>query len=66
MNTTIQIFENNEFGAILTISNQQGGPLFCAKDVCDALQHTNSRRAITKHVDEGDVTKCYTPTASVG
>ena len=64
MNTTIQIFENSEFGAIRTMSNEQGEPLFCAKDVCDALQHTNSRRAIAKLVDEGDVTKCYTPTSS--
>ena len=30
------------------------------KDVCDALEHTNSRRAIAKLVDEGDVTKRYT------
>ena len=60
----IQIFQNQEFGAIRTMSNEQGEPLFCAKDVCDALKHTNSRRAIAKLVDEGDVTKRYTPTKS--
>ena len=38
MNTTIQIFENNEFGAIRTMSNEQGEPLFCLKDVCKALE----------------------------
>ena len=57
----IIIFENVEFGAIRTMSDEQGEPLFCGKDVCDALQHTNSRRAIAKLVDEGDVTKRYTP-----
>ena len=60
----IQIFQNQEFGAIRTMSNEQGEPLFCAKDVCDALKHTNSRRAIAKLVNEGDVTKRYTPTKS--
>ena len=60
----IKIFENQEFGAIRTMSDEQGETWFCAKDVCDALQHTNSRRAITKLVDEGDVTKRYTPTSS--
>ena len=38
MNTTIQIFENNEFGAIRTMSNERGEPLFCLKDVCKALE----------------------------
>ena len=60
----IQIFQNHEFCAIRTMSNEQGEVMFCAKDVCDALKHTNSRRAIAKLVDEGDVTKRYTPTTS--
>ena len=60
----IQIFENQEFGAIRTMSDEQGEPWFCAKDVCDALQHTNSRRAIAKLVEEDDVTKRYTPSSS--
>ena len=60
----IKIFKNQEFGAIRTMSNEQGEVLFCAKDVCDVLKHTNSRRAIAKLVDEGDVTNRYTPTTS--
>ena len=60
----IKIFKNQEFGAIRTMSNEQGEVLFCAKDVCDVLKHTNSRRAIAKLVDEGDVTKRYTPPTS--
>ena len=64
MNNTIQIFENEEFGAIRTMSDQQGNPLFCGKDVAEALGYGNSREAIRKYVDEGDVTKHDTPTTS--
>jgi prophage antirepressor-like protein len=34
----IQIFQNQEFGAIRTISNEQGEPMFCLKDVCEVLE----------------------------
>ena len=64
MNTTIQIFENNEFGAIRTMSNEQGEPLFCAKDVAVALGYNNSRDAVRRHVEEEDVAKHDTPTTS--
>ena len=57
MNTTIQIFENNEFGAIRTMSNEQGEPLFCGKDVAVALGYRKTRNAIAQHVDEGDALK---------
>jgi len=53
----IQIFKNSEFGAIRTLSNEQGQPMFCAKDVCDALGYTKARNAIAQHVDEGDALK---------
>ena len=49
---------------IRTMSDEQGETWFCVKAVCDALEHTNSRRAIAKLVDEGDVTKRYTTTSS--
>ena len=60
----IKIFQNQEFGAIRTMSNEQGEPMFCAKDVCDALGYNNSRDALRKHVERGDVAKCDTPTSS--
>ena len=50
MNTTIQIFENSEFGAIRTMSDEHGEPLFCAKDVAVALGYQNPERAIRKFV----------------
>ena len=56
MMNTIQIFENSEFGAIRTMSNEQGEPLFCAKDVAEALGYNNSRDAVRKHVDGEDKT----------
>ena len=31
------VFENPEFGKILTQTDENGEPLFCAKDVCDVL-----------------------------
>ena len=55
----IQIFRNQEFGAIRTMTNEQGEPIFCAKDVCDALKHTNSRKAVANLVDKDDVTRSY-------
>ena len=58
MNTTIQVFENSEFGAIRTMSNEQGEPLFCAKDVAVALGYTNTMKAVRDHVEEDDRTKC--------
>ena len=53
----IKIFKNVEFGAIRTMSNEQGEPMFCAKDVCDALGYNNSRDALRKHVEPDDVAK---------
>lgn len=64
MENQLQIFSNPEFGEVRTKVDEKGEPWFCAKDVCDALKHTNSRRAIAQLVDEGDVTKRYTPTSS--
>jgi len=60
----ITIFQNQEFGAIRTMSNEQGEPLFCAKDVCDALGYKQTHKAVERHVDEGDGMKRPTPTTS--
>ena len=52
----IKIFQNQEFGAIRTMSNEQGEALFCAKDVAEALGYSNGRDAVRKHVDGEDKT----------
>ena len=54
MKNQIQIFENQEFGAIRTMSNVQGEVLFCAKDVAVALGYKNPTKAARIHVDEED------------
>ena len=56
MNTTIKIFENAEFGKVRTMTDSEGEPLFCAKDVADALGYSNGRDAVRKHVDGEDKT----------
>ena len=53
----IQIFQNVEFGAIRTMSNEQGEVMFCAKDVAVALGYKLARKAVQDHVDKDDVLK---------
>ena len=60
----IQIFQNQEFGAIRTIRDEQGEALFCAKDVCDALGYRRSNDAVRVHVESEDAVKRSTPTTS--
>ena len=51
------IFRNAEFGTIRTMSNPQGEPVFCAKDVAEALGYKNTRDSLKRHVDDDDVVK---------
>ena len=53
----IQIFKNVEFGAIRTMSNEQGEVMFCGKDVALALGYKRSRDAIDQHVEKDDAVK---------
>ena len=54
--TELLIFENQEFGAIRTMSDEQGEPLFCGKDVAVALGYSNPQKAIRDHVETEDKT----------
>ena len=49
-------FRNLEFGAIRTISSEQGEPMFCGKDVAEALGYKKPENAVAKHVDTEDKT----------
>ena len=60
----IKIFQNQEFGAIRTMSNEQGEALFCAKDVAEALGYRRSNDAVRVHVEPEDAVKRSTPTTS--
>ncbi len=45
------VFENPEFGKILTQTDENGEPLFCAKDVCDILGYKKSYNAVYQFVN---------------
>lgn len=57
----LQIFNNDEFGTVRAVE-VNGEPYFVGKDVAEILGYSNSRKAISDHVDEEDkgVTKCDT------
>ena len=54
MQNTIQIFKNEVFGEIRTMTNEKGETFFVGKDVAKALGYSNTRDALNKHVDEED------------
>jgi prophage antirepressor-like protein len=54
MENVIQIFRNEVFGEIRTLTNEKGETFFVGKDVAKALGYCNSRDALSKHVDDED------------
>jgi prophage antirepressor-like protein len=60
----IQIFNNPQFGEIRIAMNEQGEPLFCLKDLCDALNLSNNRK-VASQLDD-DVTLSYPIVDSLG
>ncbi len=55
MENKIKIFENGEFGKIRTIIKDVE-PWFVGKDVAEILEYSNTRDAISRHVDSEDKT----------
>lgn len=55
----VMVFENPEFGRIRTMTDKKGYPLFCGKDVCEALGYRKPDVAVRQHVTARDVTKRY-------
>ncbi len=51
------MFENPEFGKIRTLTDENGEPLFCAKDVCDVLGYKRARCAVAQLVNPFDAVK---------
>ena len=49
----MQIFENQEFGAVRTVE-LDGEPWLVGKDVAQALGYSDTDQALRKHVDEED------------
>ena len=51
------VFENPEFGKIRTLTDENGEPQFCAKDVCDILGYKKSYDAVKQLVNHLDTAK---------
>lgn len=47
--TSLQVFDNQEFGKIRAAVADNGNPIFCAKDVAVALGYKNPSKAINDH-----------------
>jgi len=50
----LEVFNNNEFGAVRVLADERGEPWFVAKDVAEILGYTNPHKAIRDHIDEDD------------
>lgn len=55
----LMVFENPKFGHIRTMTDENGEPLFCGKDVCEALGYRKADIAVKQHASTHDVTKRY-------
>ena len=53
----VMIFENPEFGKIRTLTDENGEPLFCGKDVCEVLGYRRADLAVHQHVNPHDAVK---------
>ena len=51
-------FYSLEFGRMRTMQDENGEPLFCGKDVCEALGYKKTYDAIRQHVNLSDTVKC--------
>lgn len=50
----LKIFENEQFGEIRTIIDEQGEPWFVGKDIAEVLKYKRTADALKVHVDEED------------
>ena len=56
METAIQIFKNEQFGEIRTMTDEKGETFFVGKDVAMALGYKKPENAVATHVDSEDKT----------
>ena len=54
MQNNIQIFKNEVFGEIRTMTNEKGETFFVGKDVAKALGYSKPQNALRTHVDKED------------
>ena len=62
----IQIFKNEQFGEVRTMTNENGETFFVGKDVAKALGYSNTRKALQDHVDDEDREDGVTIRDSIG
>ena len=51
------VFENSEFGKVRTLTDENGEPLFCAKDLCNVLGYKRANDAVDQLVKPLDTAK---------
>lgn len=56
MKQKIELFQNEKFGTIRVVRDEQGDLLFCGRDVAKALGYKKPENAIAAHVDDEDKT----------
>ena len=54
----VKEFYSLEFGRMRTMTDKNGEPFFCGKDVCEALGYKKAYDAIRQHVNLSDTVKC--------
>lgn len=54
----VKEFYSLEFGRMRTMTDKNGEPFFCGKDVCEALGYKRAYDAIRQHVNLSDTVKC--------
>ena len=65
MNDTIKIWDNPEFGTVRTVEID-GEPWLVGKDVAETLGYSNTRDALSRHVDEDDKNTVVNPDGNKG
>ena len=61
----LQVFQNAEFGSVRTAAIN-GEPFFVGRDVAEILGYSNTRKALTDHVDDEDKLDGVTIRDSIG
>jgi anti-repressor protein len=56
MSKQLETYTSTEFGSIRALRDEDGEPLFVAKDVAEVLGYSNPQKAVRDHVDEEDRT----------
>lgn len=49
MTNSLKLFERPIFGQLRTITGENGEPLFCGRDVAEALGYANRKDALARH-----------------